>query len=120
MFNIDFQSRTPIYEQIINQVERFITIGLLKEKEQLPSVRQVAFELGINPNTIQRAYTELERKGVIVSIVGKGTFVSNKTKEVINNKINELVLTIKDDINTLKSFGLSEEEIKIKIFKSQE
>ncbi|MDD2203101.1 MAG: GntR family transcriptional regulator [Bacilli bacterium] len=117
MFSIDVQCRVPIYEQIINQIERFIATGILKSNEQLPSVRQMAFDLGINPNTIQRAYTELERKGVIVSIVGKGSFVTDNIQSIIDKKRNEVVIRIKDDINILKNLGLSNKEIHAKIFK---
>ena len=112
MFSIDFQTRMPIYEQIVNQVEKYIVLGLLKANEQLPSVRQVAFDLGINPNTIQRAYAELERKGVIVSVVGKGTFVKDKIDDIIDS--------ISENITILKSLGLSDKEIKNKILKDQE
>jgi GntR family transcriptional regulator len=117
MFSIDFQSRVPIYEQIVSQVERFIVTGILKENEQLPSVRQIAFDLGINPNTIQRAYTELERRGIIVSVVGKGSFITNKTNNIINQKINDIISNIKEDINTLNKLGLDNNKIKDKIFK---
>ncbi len=120
MFSIDFQTRMPIYEQIVNQVEKYIALGLLKANEQLPSVRQVAFDLGINPNTIQRAYAELERKGVIVSVVGKGTFVSDKTDEVVKDKIDDIIDSISENITILKSLGLSDKEIKNKILKDQE
>jgi GntR family transcriptional regulator len=117
MFNIDFQSRTPIYEQIINQVERYIITGILKENEQLPSVRQIAFELGINPNTIQRAYSELERKGVIVSVAGKGSFVTSNTKPVTDKKVEDIITKIKKDITILEELGLNKNEIKEQIFK---
>jgi GntR family transcriptional regulator len=117
MFSIDFQSRIPIYEQIVNQVERFIITGILKENEQLPSVRQIAYEIGINPNTIQKAYTELERRGIIVSIIGKGSFITDKTSSIINKKIDDIISNIKEEINTLSKLGLDNKEIKGKIFK---
>jgi GntR family transcriptional regulator len=117
MFSIDVQSRVPIYEQIVNQVERFIVTGILKSNEQLPSVRQIAFDLGINPNTIQRAYTELERREVIVSVVGKGSFVTDDIHLIVDKKINEVLDRVKDDLNILKNLGLSNEEIQEKIFK---
>jgi len=117
MFSIDVQSRVPIYEQIVNQVERFIVTGILKPSEQLPSVRQIAFDLGINPNTIQRAYTELERMGVIVSVVGKGSFVTDNTHSIIDKKINEVLGRAKIDINILKKLGLSNKDIQEKLFK---
>lgn len=117
MFNIDFQSRIPIYEQIINQVERYIASGILKSNEQLPSVRQIAFDLGINPNTIQRAYTELERMGVIVSIMGKGNFVADNIEPIIDKKINDIIIGVKKEIEMLKKLGLDDKKIQAKLFK---
>jgi GntR family transcriptional regulator len=117
MLSIDFQRRTPIYEQIVSQIERYIVLGVLKENEQLPSVRQIAFDLGINPNTIQRAYTELERMGIIISVVGKGSFVTNNTKPIIDKKIENTIEQIKTDIGVLKNLGLDDKDIKEKLFK---
>ena len=62
MFQIDIMSRIPVYEQIIRQTEKFILIGVLNAGDKLPSVRQLSAELSINPNTIQKAFTELDRK----------------------------------------------------------
>lgn len=117
MLVIDIQSGIPIYEQIVNQVERYIVTGILRANEQLPSVRQVAFELGINPNTIQKAYTELERRGIIVSVIGKGSFVVDDIKPIIDNKINDIIDNIKRDIVTLEKLGLSRKAIEHKILK---
>jgi len=76
MFRIDKYGRTPIYEQIIEQTERMIVTGVLKPDEQLPPVRTLAGELAVNPNTLQKAYAELERRGLCVSAPGNGRFVS--------------------------------------------
>ena len=62
MFNLDYQSRLPIYEQIVEQFERYIAYGVLKPKEQVPSIRELAASLGINPNTVKKAYEELEKE----------------------------------------------------------
>lgn len=78
MLDIDFQSRKPIYEQLVDQIKEMIVSGVLKGGEQLPSVRVLAQQLTVNPNTIQKAYRELERIGYIYSIQGKGNFVSEK------------------------------------------
>ena len=78
MVFIDYQDGTPIYEQIVNQFKNRIVKGVLSADEKLPSVRGLAMELSINPNTIQRAYTELERQGYIYSVKGRGNFVSGK------------------------------------------
>ena len=76
MFQIDFKSGVPIYTQIKNQVVRLAFEGELSPGEQLPSVRGVARELGINPNTVAKAYQELEAEGIIYSVGGKGSFLS--------------------------------------------
>lgn len=82
MICIDYKSRKPIYEQIIDNIKSLIVSGVLKRDEQLPSVRQMAQELAINPNTIQKAYTELEREGIIYSLKGRGSFVGSSLQEL--------------------------------------
>ena len=73
--SVDYRSRKPIYEQLVENIRNLVLKGLLKPSEILPSVRALAGELGINPNTIQKAYAELERQGIIVTIPGKGSAV---------------------------------------------
>ena len=68
MFQIDPLSRTPVYEQIIEQVQRLITAGVLRPGDQIPSVRGLSLTLRINPNTIQKAYSELDGAGLITSV----------------------------------------------------
>lgn len=82
MILIDYKSRKPIYEQIIDNIKQLIIQNVLKRDDQLPSVRQLAQELAINPNTIQKAYTELERQGVIYSLKGRGSFVGSSLQEL--------------------------------------
>lgn len=76
MFELDVRSRKPIYEQLVERLKELIITEILKQDEQLPSVRTLAQQLTINPNTIQKAYRELEVQGYIYSIKGKGSFVS--------------------------------------------
>jgi len=83
VYIIDNQSRQAVYEQIIAQTERFILTGILGEKQPMPSVRSLSVELSVNPNTIQKAYTELDRRGIIYSAPGKGSFVSSEAKRII-------------------------------------
>ena len=71
MILIDYKDRRPIYEQVIERFQQMILCGALQPEEAMPSVRSLAMELSINPNTIQRAYQELERQGYIYSIKGK-------------------------------------------------
>ena len=77
MIILDYRDRRPIYEQVISRFQELMLTGALEKDSQLPSVRSLAMELSINPNTIQRAYTELERQGYIYSIKGKGSFVAD-------------------------------------------
>lgn len=76
MFTIDKYSRVPIYEQIIEQVEMHIALGDLAPESLLPSVRSLSVELSVNPNTLQKAYAELERRGLCYSVPGNGCFIS--------------------------------------------
>ncbi len=78
MRTFDFRDSRPLYEQIISQIRQQINSGILQEGDRLPSVRELASSLSINPNTIQRAYRELEASGWIVSLPGKGSFVCKK------------------------------------------
>ena len=82
MILIEYKSRKPIYEQIIDSIKSLIVSGVLERDDQLPSVRQLAQELAINPNTIQKAYGELEREGVIYSLKGRGSFVGSGIQEL--------------------------------------
>ena len=77
MYVIDNQSRQAVYEQIVAQVEKYILSGILNSGDKLPSVRKLSLELNVNPNTVQRAYTELERSGVLITAPGRGAFVSD-------------------------------------------
>ena len=77
MIVLDYRDRRPLYEQVTEKLEELMFSGVLPPASRLPSERSMATELSINPNTIQRAYAELERQGYIYSIQGKGSFVSD-------------------------------------------
>lgn len=77
MFNIDLQSRTPIYEQLYKKILELILKQDLKANDKLPSVRELAKDLGVNPNTVSKAFQMLERDKVIYSLAGRGSFVAN-------------------------------------------
>ena len=91
MILIDYKSRKPIYEQIIDNIKHLVVSGVLQRDDQLPSVRQLAQELAINPNTIQKAYAELERQGVIYSLKGRGSFVGSSLQELRTVQQKELL-----------------------------
>ena len=78
MIAVDLSSRVPIYRQIVERVTELVLLGVWPEGTQLPSVRSLALELGANPNTIQKAYQELENRGIIRSAAGRGSFVAGR------------------------------------------
>ena len=111
MINLDYQSRVPIYEQIVSNVEKYVAVGILKENTQIPSIRDMASALGVNPNTVKKSYDILESKKVITTISTKGTFIAKDTSIATTNKINEYINEIKAKINELNNLGLSFEQI---------
>lgn len=115
MINLDYQSRTPIYEQIITEIEKYVSLGILKPKEQIMSIREMATTLGINPNTVKKAYTELERRGVITTISTKGNFISENVDSIIKNTVNKKIDEIKNIVQELEKLGITKEEIIKKI-----
>ena len=113
MIILDYKDRRPIYEQVVSKLEELMLLGVLKENEPLPSVRALAMELSINPNTIQRAYGELERRGVIYAAKGrgKGSFVADNTAMKENRK-KEVLLQVSDMIDEAIRVGIPGDEIK--------
>ena len=109
--SIDYTKREPIYEQIVREVEKLITLGVLTPGSQIPSVRALAYDLGINPNTVKKAYDMLEENGLIISKSTKGTFISDDVSMAKKQKIEELMEKIQDIIKELESYGLTREEI---------
>jgi GntR family transcriptional regulator len=88
---IDNASDRPVYQQIIDQVKRDIACGKLKKEERLPTVRQLAGQLAINPNTIAKAYQQLEREGIISTRPGAGTFVVNLDSDLSGSVKKKLI-----------------------------
>lgn len=86
MFKIDVRSRDPIHQQLQTQIVRYVSLGILSPDQQLPSVRAMAQQLGINPNTVQKAYAALEMNGVIYTIAGRGAFVSPEKNQLAQFK----------------------------------
>ena len=109
--NLDYTKRIPIYEQIVQEIERYVALGILKEKEQILSIRELASNLGINPNTVKKAYSILENNKVIVSISTKGTFIAENASKVKKDKIEAYINDIKVIIDKLSKLGISKEEI---------
>lgn len=111
MINLDYTSRTPIYEQIVNEIEKYVALGILKEKQQIMSIRELASNLGINPNTVKKAYSILENRNIITSISTKGTFIKENASFVKDETINSYVNEIKMIMDRLYKLGLSKEDI---------
>ncbi len=111
MLQIDIMSRTPVYEQISAQIEKLISSGILKEGEQLPSVRSLSIELSVNPNTIQKAYGELDVRGIIGSVPGKGCFVMPGAQEKLRMIAKGRLIELKSLAQTLMAAGVTKEEI---------
>ena len=111
MFVVDVMSRVPVYEQIIKQVEEQVLTGILKEGDKLPSVRSLSVKLSINPNTIQKAYTELDRRQLLITVPGKGSFISEKAIEVVGANSREKMTELNKIIRELALAGVTKEEI---------
>lgn len=111
MFELDVKSRKPIYEQLVEKIKELIINDVLKPDEQLPPVRILARDLSINPNTIQKAYRELERMGYIYSIPGKGNYVNPEKPKEKEGRIMELKEELKKIIMEMIFLGLTLEEI---------
>ena len=94
MFQIDRMGRKPIYEQIIEQTELMIASGVLKPGDQLPSVRALSQMLSANPNTLQKAYAELERDGITTSAPGNGRFIGRDAKALIQARMMALLADV--------------------------
>ena len=111
LITIDYRDRKLIYEQLVDNVKELILRGDLKRDDFLPSVRSLAKELGINPNTIQKAYQELERQGVVTSAQGRGVFVSEDTPGYSHQEMNAWCAQLARLITEMRFRGVPEEEI---------
>lgn len=110
MFQIDRFGRVPIYEQIIEQTQRLIASGLLKEGDQLPSVRALSQELSVNPNTLQKAYSELERRGLCVSAPGNGRFVTVEASRLVGEGFRGRLEEVRNIAQELHAAGIPLED----------
>ena len=110
MIQLNYRDTRPIYEQIKDSFRRLIISGAMPPDEKLPSVRNLASELSINPNTIQRAYNDLESEGYVYSVAGKGSFVNGeRTGE--DSRIKELKETFKSTVTELLFLGVPRQEL---------
>lgn len=110
MIILDYSDKRPIYEQIVDKMQILIANGALEPDEKLPSVRSLAVELSINPNTIQRAYSELERSGFIYSVKGRGNFV--RADEHLKEKRQAKILeSLRKQLISCREQGITREKI---------
>ena len=119
MFKIDLRSSSPIYEQLAEQVKRGVIQGLLKPGDSLPSVRRLAADIGVNPNTVAKAYQELERQQVIITVRGKGTIINDipaafttNAAEKLRPFITELIYSGKTKQEILETVAAIYDEIR--------
>ncbi|EAE3665625.1 GntR family transcriptional regulator [Listeria monocytogenes] len=112
MFTINTKSQLPIYEQIVQKIKEQVVKGILREGEKILSIREFASIIGVNPNTVSKAYQELERQEVIVTVKGKGTFIANQKDKVSSpKKLAETKIKLKETILDLVYLGINVEEI---------
>lgn len=114
MIIIDYKDRRPIYEQIVEKFQMLIIKGVLEPDSQMPSVRKLATDLAINPNTIQRAYTMLEQSGFIYPVKGRGNFVTGGEK-LARQKQENFLAGFGKSVQQAKELGISTEALKGKI-----
>ena len=110
VITVDTRDRKPIYEQLTENIRRLVLQGVLQPHEQLPSVRALAVELAINPNTIQKAYAELERQGITYSLPGRGSFVSDNVTELSRAQLAQTADALRTAMKAANDAGMTREE----------
>lgn len=111
MIHIDKQSRIPIYEQLIEAMQQEILNGFLVPGELIPSVRSLSIELSVNPNTIQKAYNELERMNITYSVPGVGRYISEEAVALVKKEKAGAKQALSQAIKDLKASGMTLEEM---------
>ena len=111
MIQIDPRSRTPIYEQLMDGITKLVVSGAMETDGAVPSVRSLAAELSINPNTVQKAFTELERRGILYSTPGKGRFVSGDLAALRDKQAEKQLEALATEMKKAVSMGVSRERI---------
>lgn len=109
MFLVNPKSKQPLYEQLVEQLRRQLILGVVEAGTALPSVRQLATELGLNPNTVQKAYRRMEEEGMILSVPGKGSFVSDDLADLLGKQRTEQLVKTRQALCACREMGLSQE-----------
>lgn len=112
MFELDLRSGKPIYEQIVDKFKELIVNQVLETDEKLPSVRELAQQLTINPNTIQKAYRELENQELIYSVKGRGSFVNAISTQIDPQKVKQMQEELKKLLTEAQYIGMTADEIR--------
>ncbi len=110
MIILDYSDKRPIYEQIVERFETLILNGALEPDQKMPSVRSLAVELSINPNTIQRAYAQLERDGYLYTVKGRGSFV-RFDEQMMKKQQEKLLGRLSQTLEECKKSGVTYEEV---------
>lgn len=110
MIVLDYRDKRPIYEQIADKLEHLIVCGALESNTRLPSVRALAIELSVNPNTIQRAYTQLEQDGYLYTVIGRGNYVTCE-EEWKSSKIRTVMKDLTATLTGIKELGISKANV---------
>ena len=110
MLHLDLHDPRPMYEQVIDQIETLVARGVLPADSKLPSVRQMAIELSLNPNTVQKAYSELLSRGVIYSVRGKGNYISGDRIKIQEKRLHSIRRMILELIRQAKEMGATTEQ----------
>lgn len=108
MFLVNPKSKQPIYEQLVEQLRKQLMLGSIAAGAAMPSVRQLATELGINPNTIQKAYRRMEEEGMIVSVPGRGSFVSEDPAQMLDRERESRLAKARQMIELCRETGLTQ------------
>lgn len=109
MIHLDYRDARPIYEQVKDGLRRLMVTGVLAPGEKLPSVRSLAMDLAVNPNTIQRAYAQLEMEGHVYSVAGRGTFVAEGQEQNLVRR-REVEAKVQPLVQELRELGMTEGE----------
>ena len=109
MLHLDYRDSRPIHQQVRDGLRRLMVTGVLQPGDQLPSVRKLATELAINPNTIQRAMAQLEAEGFVYTVSGRGSFVAEDGDQN-RHRMAELTESLRDTVEELRQLGMTEQQ----------
>ena len=116
MFQVDMKSRKSIYEQVVDNIKELIVTGILSAESKLPSVRELSKTLTVNPNTVQKAYRELEHQGYIYTVTGLGCFVKERDEMQFDEKrFSQVSDDLQFAVKELMFMGITSDEVKEKV-----